>query len=521
MKMSQEANASTKPATAQHGFWKQAWEKLVSREVPIAYRLAASFAAVIVVGMGVLGILVLTYQTNLMKQQIDQYGNTIVRQFAHSVTEPVFIDDLFTLQVITSNLIADPQILGAAIFDENGQKLFAAGDVDEKAMAHIVRQGGADELQHAGQFEQHADLERGLVSFVAPVSFQNVVAGHALVSLSIGSIQSSFERTAQVLLLAAMLMMVLAIAIGAWMSRRMARPVEELVAAADRLGSGDYDIKLDTHRRDELGKLAAAFNRMARSLREKHQMEGVLSRFVADDVAKTMLSDLDKVDVGCTRVDASVLFVDIVGFTELAESSCADELVGLLNEYFAYFTTCSRLFFGTVDKFIGDCAMIIFGAPKPDVDHRFNAIACATVMLRLLEEVNRNRRARGQKEVHVRIGVNSGEMMAGIVGGSQRMEYTVVGDTVNVASRLSQIAAPGSMVVGEAVVQDESLKGRVNFASADEVTVRGRKSAIRTYRVAGIGPEYERTMANMINDILTNTPAGHESAATSTATQVV
>lgn len=521
LKLPRKARSAASKWMGKDAAWRQIARKVASREIPIAYRLAASFAALVVVGIGLLGALVLTYQEDLMRQQIDEYGNTIVRQFAHSVTEPVFIDDLFTLQVITSNLIADPQIIGAAVFNENGEKLFAAGDVADNAMVNIIQQGLADELQSEQASIRSLKPERGLVSFVAPVSFQNVVAGHALVSLSIDTIQASFERTAQVLWLAGILMMVLTIAIAAWMSRRIARPVEDLVAATDRLGSGDYDINLDTRRRDELGKLAAAFNRMARSLREKHQMEGVLSRFVADDVAKTMLSDLDKVDVGCKRVDASVLFVDIVGFTELAESSCADELVSLLNEYFAYFTTCSRLFFGTVDKFIGDCAMIIFGAPKPDTDHRFNALACASVMLRLLEEVNRGRRERGQQEVNVRIGVNSGEMMAGIVGGSQRMEYTVVGDTVNVASRLSRLAAPGGMIVGEAVLQDDSLDGRVRFSAADEVTVRGRKGAIRTYRVAGVAPEYERTMDNMINDILVNTPAAHEASSSPAVTQVI
>lgn len=484
--------------------------KRMVRDIPIAYRLAASFTVLVVVGMGFLGALVLTYQNNLMRQQIDEYGNTIVRQFAHSVTDPVFIDDHFTLQVITSNLIADPQIVGAAVFDESGKKLFAAGEISEQVMAELIGTGLLDESYRLEPSGRQRGEESGLVSFVAPVSFQNVVAGHALVSLSIGTIQSSFEATARVLVMAAVLMMLLSIAIAAWMSRRIARPVEDLVIATDRLGSGDYDINLDTSRRDELGKLAAAFNRMARSLREKHQMEGVLSRFVADDVAKTMLSDLDKVTVGSKQVDASVLFVDIVGFTELAESSCADELVSLLNEYFAYFTTCSRLFFGTVDKFIGDCAMIVFGAPKPDADHRFNAIACASVMLRLLEELNRSRRERGEREVQVRIGVNSGEMMAGILGGSQRMEYTVVGDTVNVASRLSRLAKPGDMVVGEAVSQDESLRGRVSFSAEDEVTIRGRKGPIKTYRVAAIAPEYKRTMDNMINDILENGLAGRE-----------
>lgn len=487
-------------------WWGRFVASLRSRHVPIAYRLAASFTLLIVVGMGLLSALVLTYQAGLMRQQINEYGTTIVSQYAHSATEPLFIDDYFALQVMTANLTSDPQILGAALFDEGGKQLFAAGDVPQQTLRQVVGGGQAigDNLSSFEWQQSRAGGNSDLISFVVPISFQDVVAGHALVSLSVATIQASFEKTARVLLFATLAMMLLGIAIAAWMSRRMAKPVEQLVAATDLLASGNYDIQLDTGRRDELGKLAAAFNRMARSLREKNQMEGVLSRFVADDVAQAMLSDLDKVDVGCARVDASVLFVDIVGFTELSENCSSEEVVELLNEYFAYFTVCSRLFFGTVDKFIGDCAMVVFGAPKQNDDHRFNAIACASVMLRLLRRVNVLRRQRGLTEVNVRIGINSGEMMAGIVGGDQRMEYTVVGDTVNIASRLSRLAEPGDMVVGEEVSRDDSLTGRVSFSASDEVTVRGRKGLIKTYRVSAMAPEYERTMDNMIADILKN-----------------
>lgn len=497
-----------------HSLWSKTLSRLRAGHVPIAYRLAASFTAVIVIGMGCLSALVLSYQGDLMRQQINEYGTTIVSQFAHSTTEPLFIDDHFALQVMTSNLTSDPQILGAALFDERGDQIFSTGEIPAKSLQEVIAAGRATtgKLSTLEWQQNNSDRARDLISFVAPISFQNVVAGHAMISVSVASIHASFEKTAQVLLLATLIMMLLGIAIAAWMSRRMARPVEQLVAATDVLASGNYDIQLDTHRRDELGKLSAAFNRMARSLREKSQMEGVLSRFVADDVAQAMLSDLDKVDVGCKRVDASVLFVDIVGFTELSEQLTSEEVVELLNEYFAYFTLCSRLFFGTVDKFIGDCAMIIFGAPKQNPDHRFNAIACASVMLRLLEQVNELRRERGLREVHVRIGVNSGEMMAGILGGSRRMEYTVVGDTVNVASRLSRLAQPGGMVVGEAVSKDDSLRHRVNFSTGEEVTVRGRKGLVKTYRVDAIAPEYQRTMDNMIADILKNTASNMDAA---------
>lgn len=493
-------------------FWRTALGRLKSRQIPIAYRLAASFTLVIVMGMGLLSALVLSYQQNLMREQINQYGTTIVSQFAHSATEALFIDDLFTLQVMANNLTSDPQVLGAALYDERGDQLFAAGHIPQRPLEEVIASGRSisGEMSSLEWQQTRTDTDRALISFIAPISFKDVVAGHAMISMSVASIQASFEQTARVLLLAAIVMMLLGIAVAAWMSRRMAKPVEQLVAATDVLASGRYDVHLDTSRRDELGKLSAAFNRMARSLREKHQMEGLLSRFVADDVAQAVLSDLDKVDVGCSRVDASVLFVDIVGFTELAESCTAEEVVELLNEYFAYFTVCSRLFFGTVDKFIGDCAMVIFGAPRKNPDHRFNAIACASVMLRLLEQINDRRRQRGLREINVRIGINSGEMMAGIIGASQRMEYTVVGDTVNVASRLSRLAKPGDMVVGEAVSEDSSLRGRVSFASSDEVTVRGRKGVIRTYRIDSIAPEYQRTMDTMIADILKNNPSAKE-----------
>jgi len=475
---------------------KRRWQAL---RIPIAYRLAITFTLLIVVGMGVLSAVVLRYQTNLMHQQIDRFGGTIAEQFARSATEPLFTDDLFTLQVMTNNLMADEHILGAAVFNDAGAPLFETGAVPVAELA------GALDASSSQIHTQIPVMGSDLTAFAAPISFKEVVGGHAVVTVSTASVQESFQQTISVLAAATAAMTLLGVAIAYWMSRRTAQPVNALVEATDRVAQGDYNLQL-APRRDEFGHLGAALQRMAGHLRERNQMAGILSRFVADDVAKTMLDDLDHVELGCKPVEASVLFVDIVGYTRLSESLGTEELVELLNEYFAYFTVCSRLFFGTVDKFIGDCAMIIFGAPKPDPDHRFNAIACAVVMTRLLKQLNQRRRAQGLREVEVRIGVNSGEMMAGIVGGAQRMEYTVLGDTVNVASRLGRLAEPGEVRVGGATVNHESLKDRVEFTALGETVLRGRTQPTRVYGIERVAPQHQLTMNTLIEDILEHQP---------------
>lgn len=471
----------------------------------IAYRIAASFAVLIVVGMGLLSAVVLTSQAELMRKQVNQQGRSLVTQFSHSATEPLFTDDNFSLQVLINQLVTDPQVSSVVIYDEFQQPLLSGGTAPINQFQDFLNKEG--QLIQSGLFalDSNGKVGRDLVSFIAPISFDNVVAGHAAITLTAQSLRSAHQKTMQVLIIATIVMMLLAVSIAYWMSRRLAKPVTTLVSATEALARGEFSTHIKWRRQDELGQLAEALNSMSRSLHEKQQMEGVLSRFVADDVAKNMLNDLDKVDIGCERVDASVLFVDIVGYTELAENATTDEVVALLNEYLAYFTLCSQLFFGTVDKFIGDCAMVIFGAPRLNSDHRFNAIACATVMVRLLERVNKIRSQSGQQEIQVRIGINSGEMMAGYVGAHQRMEYTVVGDAVNVASRLSRMAEPGKIVVGEDVVNDKSLQGRVRFTPYREVTVKGRRGVTNTFHIDQIESQYQRTMDTMIDDVLRQT----------------
>lgn len=490
--------------------------------LPIVYKLAISLALVVIAGMGVLGAAVVSIQSELMLRQINDFGSTIVTQYAASATELVFTEDELGLQVLTTNLVNDPRVYGAAIYakvaprtemestnpaseGEKGEVETASDDLQERLLVQVGQQPFTEET---GQSLSRSGPQ--WLTFTAPISFKGVDAGRAMVTLSGATVSQGFRQTINTLVLMTGVIMLASLAIAYGMSRRLAHPIKRLVDATDELAEGNFDVRLEEQRRDELGQLIVAVNHMATSLREKQQMEGVLSSVVADDVAEHMLSRLDSVGVGSEQVEASVLFVDIVGFTALAENASHEVVVDLLNEYFTYFTRCSRLFFGTVDKFIGDCAMVIFGAPKADPDHRYHAVACAVVMQRLVQRLNRDRQDKGMPQVEVRIGINSGEMMAGLMGSEDRMEYTVVGDAVNLASRLSNLANAGEVLIGEAVygvdahghATANSLRDRIKVSPFSQMTVKGKTEAVATYRVKGVMREQQHKMDIIIDDLL-------------------
>ena len=182
--------------------------------------------------------------------------------------------------------------------------------------------------------------------------------------------------------------------------------------------------------------------------------------------------------------DVSVLFADLTGFTALAENWSPAEAVHALNLVFERWAANVFRLDGTLDKYIGDAVMAVFGAPLRQADHARRAVATALAMRRTLDDLNRSRPQ--EPPLEVRIGINSGRVIAGDIGSRLHKGYTVIGDAVNIASRLeTSVALPGQIVIGQATYEQV----REDFAceSLGEVQLRGKRQAIRAYRVVGEG----------------------------------
>lgn len=475
------------------------------RRIPIAYKLAFVITLLITAGMGVLGFVVVTNQTEVMRSEANAFGRTVVAQLAETAKEPVLAEDDLALQVMVSNLAHGGKLLGAVVYAENGSVLNRLGVVPEDDILDVYNEARRIEDRYYALDWQHAldsETSEALISFITPIQFRELTVGHALVTFSRNQMVES-ERKAKQMIIAATIALILLTIIGAFvMSRRISQPIYELMNASREIGEGNLAYRLNDRRNDELGTLMSAFNNMAQSLLEKSQVENALSRYMSDNIASEIISNINHVQLGGKHVQATVLFADIVGFTRLSEDMSPRAVADLLNEYFGYITRISQLYRGTIDKFIGDCAMVVFGVPDDDPNHRFNAIACAVMIQRLTDRLNVVRMAEGKPAVKFRIGINTGDMLAGNMGSQERMQYTVVGDAVNLASRLSAVAEPGEIVIRDEHYNDPEVQRRVIARKFKHIKIRGKSKPVTIYRVRDVATTHRRVMDSQLDELV-------------------
>ncbi len=230
-----------------------------------------------------------------------------------------------------------------------------------------------------------------------------------------------------------------------------------------------------------IAALAIASSRSAAQLRREALVRSNFERYFAPNIAAEISSSTASLAPGGERRHLTVLFSDIRGFTRLAESMPPEAVAQLLSDYFAEMVDIIFEHGGTLDKFIGDAIMALWGAPARHDDDAARALAAAVDMQEAVEALNRRWSASGRPEIGIGIGINHGDVFAGNIGSPRRLEYTVLGDAVNIASRLCAQAGAGDILVGEAF--RNAIGDPARFAAAPEMELRGRTAPVQVYRV--------------------------------------
>ncbi len=248
-------------------------------------------------------------------------------------------------------------------------------------------------------------------------------------------------------------------------------PITTLREALAKVEAGDLDQRLSIYDGTEIGLLQAGFNQMVTGLREREELRDLFGRHVGADVAKAALEK--GVELGGEARDIAVLFVDIIGSTTLAEKRPPDEVVSLLNRFFDVVIEVVHEHDGWINKFEGDAALAIWGAPMEIADMHTSALAAARVLGRRLEQE--------LPDIRAGIGVSTGTAVAGNVGTQERYEYTVIGDPVNEAARLTNHAkeVDGRVVANHALVDQAADEEASRWSELEPITVRGRSEPTR------------------------------------------
>lgn len=285
-----------------------------------------------------------------------------------------------------------------------------------------------------------------------------------------------------------------------FMSRHITEPLKAITNAAANMNKGDLS-QIPERRNDELGQLIQSLNHMSKGLARKSELEKVLGKFLDPDIANKIIDELDDINFKGENIQATALFADIVGYTQMSEKLTPTEVSELLNEYFGYYAACAKHYFGTVDKFLGDCVMLVFGAAKSDQQHQYHALACGLLMQKLTEELNEERLKKGLFAVQLRIGINSGEMLAGLLGSKDRLEYTVIGDSVNLASRLCNEAQANQIIIHEECHQTLIKQHNLAVDNHKTIKIRGKESPVSIYNVKSLGEEENQRQQDFIRQL--------------------
>ena len=232
-------------------------------------------------------------------------------------------------------------------------------------------------------------------------------------------------------------------------------------------------------------------SRYAEQIRHEAMVRSNFERYFAPNVAAEIAQQAGAVRLGGERRPTTVLFSDIRGFTAMAESMGPDAIAQLLSEYFTEMVDVIFDYGGTLDKFMGDAIMALWGAPLAHADDADRALRAAVEMQQAVARLNQRWSSEGRPEIKVGIGINHGEVFAGNIGSHRRLDYTVIGDAVNIAARLCAEAGPGEILVTEGFLR--VVRDRVDHEYLPEMALKGKAQMVQVYRIRAIGESDQRT----------------------------
>lgn len=386
-----------------------------------------------------------------------------------------------------------PTVLGVQLQYADGE-LHNYGDVGE-----TVPLAKGKTPQAASQLLLSDDLW-----YLQPVNYATARVGSIAVRFSGEEWRHLANRFISRTLLVAVIVILLASIAAYWVATRMSRPLEALAMAARHVADGDLSTRIPVNGNDEISDAGIQFNYMVSELAHKEKLRNVFGRYLNPKLVNDVFSE-SSISPVSHRQEVSILFADMVGFTSFSEHTQSEEVVRVLNRHFELFQRIIDYYGGHVDKYIGDAVMAVFNHPHEDEAHVRHAAMAGMAITLACQRLNE--RSKDTPDIVFRVGINHGEAIVGNIGAAERLEYTVIGDAVNVASRMTEQGKGGEVILSQATFHEvgkgfsfdnigrKSIKGIQKPIDCGRLAVEDRKGIVNMQHAVSMA--FDLTMENV------------------------
>ncbi len=458
--------------------------------IPIWLKLAVTLTLII-------GVLVLTLSFGILERQREQlYDQTVkigtvsLNYFANSAAIPLLEDNILSLNNLLKESSSVEGILYAFILNNEGI-ILAHSNLNEigKLYEPILRKQNMTQVNDVTHFSYHLTSGKNVLNLIRPVKYRDKSLGEVHVGLSIDFIEDVVWQETRIILKWSLIILSAGIFIAIILGIYFSIPISKLVKATREISQGNFNYRVQLRRKDELGNLAKAFNHMSNELWIKKLMKESFGKYVGHEILEMILKSPESQWLKGQKNEATVIFADIRGFTSYSERTEPDKVIKDLNEFFEIATNIILKYNGYVDKFIGDAVLGVFGVPVYHPGHEEIALRACMEMQKTFQNMAQNVKKKSQKKEcnqllnSVGISINAGLVVSGNIGSQAKMEYTVIGDAVNLASRINRFAKDGEIIIGQTIF--EKLADRLDTIAMPPFVIKGKSEMVHIYKVLG------------------------------------
>lgn len=401
------------------------------RDLPVGSKIASLMSLLILVAVLALTLVSILRERENFRNELENQADLLLETTSLTMRDELYKVQLDELMDVSRSVSDNPNVTDFIVYDRDGRVL--TNSAQPLAFAQDIDPLGSLLLK-LPQGQTRMDWQENKLVAGRAIILGNQAIGAVAAGLSTEPLNQKITSITMQGILLAIATLVIGGLLTVIFTRQITHPLTELSDVVTVMTNGDLSIRVTPRSRDEIGRLGKAFNEMAAGLQEREWLRDTFGRFVSSEV-------VDAIRTGQVRLQGehrmvSVLFCDIREFTDFSERHTPQEVVAMLNEFLPLVVLAAQKNGGTVNKFGGDSTLIIYGAPREMEDSAYRAVLTAIDIRFALDQLNTRLVIQGKVPLRVGIGINTGVALAGAIGPNERQEYTVIGNAVNLASRI-------------------------------------------------------------------------------------